>query len=109
MAAKEFETEIVQRVVVGPAPTGGALEMMYVSNGKIVGAGTHPSFTANTLVGIGGEWKLDDAGLVCSSMRIGSVPLPDRCQHWYKLADKYYVSDSDLDRSAKVLSRTIKQ
>ena len=109
MSAKEFESEIVQRVVVGPAPTGGELEIMYASNGKIVGAGRHPLFGANTLVGIGGEWKLDEQGRACSSMKIGGVPLPDRCQHWYKLADKYYVSDSDLDRSAKVLSRSIKQ
>ena len=109
MSAKEFETEIVQRVVVGPAPSGGELEMMYASNGSIAGAGTHPFFEANATVGIGGAWKIDDAGRTCSSMKIGGVPLPYRCQYWYKLADKYYVSDSDLDRSAKVLSRTIKQ
>ena len=81
---------------------------MYASNGKIAGSGRHPLFTGN-LVGIGGEWKLDEVGRACSSMRIAGVALPYRCQHWYKLADKYYVSDSDVDRSAKVLSRTIKQ
>jgi len=107
LSAKEFETEIVQRVVVGPAPTGGELEMMYVSNGSIVGSGRHPLFSYN-LTAIAGEWKLDEAGRACSSMRIGGLRLPERCQHWYKLGDKYYVSDSDLDRSAKVLSRTIK-
>ena len=109
MSAKEFEAEIVQRALLGPAPTGGELEMMYTSKGLIVGAGRHPNFEANTLVGIGGEWKLDEAGRACSSMRIGGVPLPYRCQYWYKLADKYYASDSDVDRSTKVLSRTIKQ
>jgi hypothetical protein len=109
MSAKEFETEIVQRVIVGPAPTGGELEMMFASNGSISGAGTHPSFEANRSVPIYGAWKLDDVGRACLSMRIGGLLLPERCQHWYKLADKYYVSHSDLDRSAKVLSRTIKQ
>ncbi len=81
--------------------------MMYVSNGSIVGSGRHPLFSYN-LTAIAGEWKLDEAGRACSSMRIGGLRLPERCQHWYKLGDKYYVSDSDLDRSAKVLSRTIK-
>ena len=35
--------------------------------------------------------------------------LPPRCQFWFKLGDTYFLSDSDTDRSAKVLSRTIKQ
>lgn len=109
MSAKEFETEIVQRVVVGPAPTGGELEMMYASNGKIAGIGKNPVFTINAPAQMGGEWKFDEVGRTCSSMRFGGILFPYRCQHWYKLADKYYVSDSDLDRSAKVLSRTIKQ
>ena len=108
MSAKEFETEIVQRVLVGPSPTGGEFEMMYATNGRIAGTGKHPLFSAS-FAGMGGDWKLDEAGQVCSSMRVAGVPLPYRCQYWYKLADKYYVSDSDLDRSAKVLSRTIKQ
>jgi hypothetical protein len=106
MSAKEFETEIVQRVVVGPAPTVGELELMYASNGQIAGRGKHPGLPVGITVSLGtGEWKLDDAGRVCS----GWGSLPNRCQYWYKLADKYYVSDSDLDRSAKVLSRTIQQ
>ena len=108
LSAKEFETEIVQRVVVGPSPTGGELEIMYASKGTIAGAGKHPQLTIN-FMRIGGEWKLDEAERACSKMHIGGFTLPYRCQHWFKLADKYYVSDSDLDRSAKVLSRTIKQ
>src|SRR5512132_854322 len=69
MSAKEFETEIVQRTVVGPSPTGGALEMMYASNGSIAGSGRHPLFSGN-LASIGGEWKLDEAGRACSRMKI---------------------------------------
>ena len=109
MSAKEFEAEIVQRVVVGPAPTGGALEIVYTSQGTIVGNGMHPLFTANSNVPVGGEWKLDEVGRSCATMKIGGIPLPPRCQYWYKVGDKYYVSDSDVDRSAKVLSRTIKR
>ncbi len=39
----------------------------------------------------------------------GMAYLPPRCQYWFKLGDKYFLSDSDSDRSAKVLSRTVKQ
>ena len=38
-----------------------------------------------------------------------SVLLPKRCQYWFKLGTQYFFADSDTDRSAKVLSRTIKQ
>jgi hypothetical protein len=105
MSAKEFETEIVQRIVVGPAPAGGELEVMYASSGSIVGTGKHPILSIPT--SIHGEWKFDDVGRACSSYRSGGILFPYRCQYWYKLADKYYVSDSEVDRSAKVLSRTI--
>jgi hypothetical protein len=109
ISAKDFETEIVQRIVVGPGPTGGELELMYTSKGTVEGSGRHPMFAYVNYAAVRGEWKLDEAGRACLSMLIASIPLPSRCQYWYKLGDKYYVSDSDVDRSAKVLSRTIKR
>ena len=50
-------------------------------------------------------------------MRIGpegggstsGTSLPSNCMDWFKSGDTYFISDSDDDRSAKVLSRTIKQ
>jgi hypothetical protein len=42
-------------------------------------------------------------------MLIGRVALPARCQYWYSLDGRYYQSDSDFDRSARVLLRTIKR
>ena len=47
--------------------------------------------------------------LVGGTASTPSVALPMRCQYWFKLDDKYFFADSDPDRSAKVLSRTIKQ
>ena len=66
---------------------------------------------------ISGEWTIDDKGRVCTSMRVGGAMgaamavtmLPPRCQTWFKLADQYYLSDSDSDRQARVLRRTLKQ
>jgi len=108
MSPADFEAQIVQRVLVGPSPSGGELEIMYASNGTVQGTGRHPTFSGIPVAGIGGEWKIENER-ACSSMRIGGIPLPYRCQIWFKLGDKYFVSDSDTDRSAKVLSRTIKQ
>ena len=35
--------------------------------------------------------------------------LPFRCQFWFKYKEQYFLSDSDTDRQARVLVRTIKQ
>lgn len=117
---EEFIQELVQRVIVGPTPTGGMLEVIYLHDGTLQGVGTQPNITSRmtTLVGVSGEWQIDDKGRICTTMRIGTssggpggspLVLPPRCQYWFKLEGKYLLSDSNTDRSAKVLSRTIKQ
>jgi hypothetical protein len=112
LSAEEFRQELVQRVMVGRTPSGGGnLEIMYANNGVIQGLGSQPPFM-NTPQSIRGEWKIDDSGKICTSMSIGSGPgiiLPPRCQFWFKYGEQYFVSDSDSDRSARVLSRTVKQ
>jgi hypothetical protein len=120
LSADEFRQELVQRVLVGPTPTGGNLEMMYAANGSVEGWGAANPTATYTAAGVGlrGEWTLDGAGRTCTSLRIGGVgsypggtstPLPPRCQFWFKYKEQYFLSDSDTDRSARVLSRTIKQ
>jgi hypothetical protein len=37
-----------------------------------------------------------------------SATLPRRCQYWFKVGDRYFLSDSDTDRQARVFARTIK-
>jgi len=113
----QFKEELVQRVMSGPTPSGGKLEIVYTADGRLQGSGTQAS-TASSVVPwapISGDWSDDDKGRICTSMRVGvtsagsSVLLPKRCQYWYKLGMEYYFADSDTDRSAKVLSRAIKQ
>ena len=109
LSAEEFRQEVVQRLIVGPTLSGGSLEVMYANNGVIQGRGTHPLFTGRPLDPISGEWKIDGTGKICTSMRIGDTPLPYRCQFWFKHDEQYFFSDSDSDRSARVLRRTVKQ
>jgi hypothetical protein len=119
LSAAEFKDELVQRVMMGPTPTGGRMEVMYVSNGTLQGVGSQPNVvsTMPPWAPVAGEWQADDKNRICTSMRVGLGPsgttgmliLPARCQYWFKLGDAYFFADSDTDRSAKVLSRTIKQ
>ena len=109
----EFKEEVVQRVIVGPTPSGhGNLELMYVNNGEIQGLGVYPP-TFGSPQPIRGEWTTDDNGRVCTSMQIGNAAplliLPRRCQFWFKYGEQYFYSDSDSDRHARVLLRTVKQ
>jgi hypothetical protein len=121
LSVEEFQKELVQRLIVGPSPTRGTLELIYGSNGVVQGIGT-PAPNAPTVARetqILGQWTIGENGTVCTSMRISSQPggslgmtggyFPPRCQFWFKLGDMYFLSDSDTDRSMKVLSRTLKQ
>ena len=117
LSAEEFRRDIVQRSIVGPTPAGATIELMYVANGSIVGMGNMVAAQSQiTSTSFGGEWTIDDAGRICASLRTSgsgstfggsSAVLPPRCQTWFKLGDAYFISDSDSDRRAKVLRRTI--
>jgi hypothetical protein len=75
----------------------------------IRGIATHAYLRGPAPFDIYGEWKVDESGNICSSMRIGSVVLAPRCQVWFKHGEQYFLSDSDTDRRARVLLRTVKQ
>jgi hypothetical protein len=113
ISAEEFKRDVVQRILTGPTPTGGSLELMYMTDGMVQGRGTlSPSpLTAPQLAG---EWTVDEVQRVCTAMRIGGIGggvaptnLPARCQVWFKLGDAYFIADSDTDRRAKVLRREV--
>ncbi len=117
LTVEEFKEQVVQRMIVGPTATGARLEVMYTANGMVQGTGgMAPSQIA--LAEVSGDWTMGDNGRICTSMRIGGaggaggqsgVILPPRCQFWFKLADQYYLSDSDSDRRTRVLRRTLKR
>jgi hypothetical protein len=109
LSPEEFREEVVQRVIVGRTAGGGNLELMYANDGRIVGRGTDPLFTGIPVSGIAGDWKVDESGKICTSMRIGNTALPPRCQFWFKYGDEYFIADSDTDRYVLVIRRTLKQ
>lgn len=118
LSAQDFEEQLVQRMLIGPSATGLPLEMIYTTQGSVVGSGTSPSGLGATR--FSGQWRIDASGKVCATMTVGGVPggggpgpgsviLPERCQSWYKLGERYFLADSDTDRSIRVLVRTLKQ
>ena len=116
LSPEAFKEEVVQRVIVGLTGAGGEIEVMYASTGVIQGIGSYQQLAPVHIVGVSGEWMLDDNGRVCTAMRVAGgggtasgVMLPARCQFWFKYKGDYFISDSDSDRSVRVLRRTLKQ
>ena len=113
LSAEEFRQEVVQRTIVGAATIGGRMEVMYASSGVIKGLSSiytgSPASVAQGAGQIDGVWNIDDSGRTCTSMVIGRTFLPLRCQFWFKYKEDYFAADSDSDRNARVLRRTVKQ
>jgi len=117
LSSDEFKDQVTQRIIEGPIASGGSVVLMYATTGQIQGRATFALAVRD--FPITGEWSLDDHGRVCAALRADvpnttagpntSVNLPRRCQPWFKLGDAYFISDSDSDRQAKVLKRTVKQ
>ena len=112
LSAEEFRQKLVGRVIAGPTQTGNTLELVYISDGVIRGAGFGTFFGTGAgggrSVAVEGTWTIDERERICASMRMGEVVLPSRCQSWFIYGDQYFISDSDSDRSARVLARTLK-
>lgn len=127
MSPPQFKEQVVQRQFVGRLPSGAMVELMYTSSGTVAGSLRHggggQSVGGESNFGhavgasqnwpVTGEWTIDDSERICATLVInfaqGASILPKRCQFWFKVGDKYYESDSDEDRSAKVLVRALKQ
>ena len=114
ISPEEFRQQVVQRTIVGAAPSGARMELIYAASGVIGGRAELSQAVitatgANVIAPIDGVWTIDDSGRICTSITIQSLFLPFRCQYWFKYKDDYFVADSDSDRGAKVLRRTVKQ
>jgi hypothetical protein len=107
LSAEEFQRELVGRTVAGPISDVSEVELVYMVNGRVLGSGQGRG-TRLIMGPVEGSWTVGETGSICSTMTVGMVVMPKRCQFWFKLGDAYFISDSDSDRSARVLRRTVK-
>jgi hypothetical protein len=134
LSGDEFKRDVVGKVMrgTGTTPVGatttstgtGTVELVYLSAGGIRGSaqmgvlgnplagpsrggGAGPGGGAS--FGLEGSWSIDERERVCTSMRMGAVVLAPRCQYWYAYENKYFLSDSDSDRSARLTSYQTQQ
>ncbi|HVE49970.1 MAG TPA: hypothetical protein VNG69_10180 [Casimicrobiaceae bacterium] len=117
LSVQQFRDEVVQRVIAGPSATGGTMEVLYDTDGRVTGIGTfrmgsHGAGTARTAATMEGGWKADEEDRICTALRVvgparAGSDLPPRCQFWFKLGEDFFFADSDSDRYAKVLRRKV--
>jgi hypothetical protein len=109
LSAEEFRRDLVGRPLAGLMPGDREVEIVYTINGDLHGSvfsrrQVYQSFTVD------GSWTTGESETICTSWHFettrGGFIFPKRCQFWFKLGDKYFVSDSDSDRSMPVLRRT---
>jgi hypothetical protein len=114
VSAEEFQKEVVQLPLYGPLDSGVNMEMVYTSSGALEGAGAPGRFgyVAETFQ-VRGTWKIGDKDAVCAALVLEGPTIranyPPRCRFWFKLDDRYYVSDSASDRRARVLVRSVRR
>ena len=108
LSPAEFEQAVVGQPIAGTTPAGTRLELMYIRDGRIVGAG-FASVTGGAVGGaqsyaINGNWSADDSRRICTRIR---VDLPAQCQFWFRKGEIFFLTDSDWDRESKVTRRSM--
>jgi hypothetical protein len=108
LSPQRFEEEVVQRTLRGRIDTGMLVEVLYASSGQLQGIGL--AGPAEWSVQVLGSWSTGDNGTICTRMTLDGptirAMLPRRCEFWFKLDDRYFVSSSDSDARARVAVRT---
>jgi hypothetical protein len=109
ITADDFRRDLVGTSVSGLTATGHQIDLIYLDGGTVRGAGRVTIYqgAAGGGYAVEGAWTIDELDRVCVSMRYGNAVLPTRCQFWFKDDQAYFLSDSDSDRSARVLRRTV--
>lgn len=114
LGAERFRKEIVQRTVLGPLEPGVTAEVVYSPQGTIEGAGAGGAFSysAEWAVQVRGTWSVGDNDSICVTFVLDGPTIRAnfrrRCQFWFSLNDRYFVSEATSDRAARLLPRTVR-
>lgn len=98
--------------ISGPRQGGGTTQADYKADGTYSGAyqGGAGAMGAAKGGGFFGKWTVDDSGKLCTKGSGGSGKATAGCAYFFRAGDQLYVAiESDSDRSAVVLKRTVKR
>ena len=94
----------------GPTKAGGTFQADFKTDGTFTGSFQSPQGKGG---GMFGAWAVDETGKVCTeftnSRSEGTTGKLSNCAFWYKKDSDYFISDSDSDRSAALLRRSVKK
>jgi hypothetical protein len=90
----------------GPTKGGGQIVASYKADGSLAGVVRNPQGGGSG--NLSGTWTVDDTGKLCASFSVGGRRTTD-CAFVFKGTIDYYVCESDSDKAAPVLKRTLKR
>jgi hypothetical protein len=106
LAKEDVTAAIVGSRVGGPTKFGGRTEIGIKADGSLSGYLRTPDGRDAGLIG---TWTVDDSGRMCSdsTAKFQTIQKIKGCMFFYSVSDRYYISESDSDRNARLLVRTI--
>ena len=107
LSAEEFKSLVSGATISGTTLTGFDFSTKYSPDGTHSGSAQNMQGSS----GISGTWKIDDSGKLCGQTQStrSNTPAPSVCAFWFKVADRYFTSPSDADRSASIAPRAVKR
>lgn len=86
--------------MAGISANGSSFHSVYKTDGTVFGSYQHTSGQSS---GTRGTWKIDDSGRVCSEIITFAWNTKNSyCRFVYRLADKYFLIESDADKASAV-------
>ena len=117
LSVEDFRRDLVGRQISGLGSGGSNLQVVYLADGRIHGVGMNSMMgggqggAPNAQYDVRGSWSTEPPDRICASFVVQistrTVMLPPRCQYWFKHKEQYFLSDSDSDRSMRVLRRAV--
>jgi hypothetical protein len=110
LSGAEVTTAVAGANMSGVNKTGNTFQADFKPDGSY-GGSVQSARGRQKTGGLTGTWKVDGEGRFCTEFTSSRGPTGHAeggtCVYLFKAGDTYFVSDSDTDRSAQVLKRTI--
>ena len=112
LSKQEVLATITGATLSGPRQAGGTTEIEYKADGTYSGSyqGAAGARGAARGGGFFGKWTVADDGKACNEGSGGSGKAIANCHYYFRSGDKLYaVVESESDRSAVALERSVKR
>jgi hypothetical protein len=110
LSKDEVKSALSGAHVSGLSTIGGTVDYDFKADGSYSGSGQG---SRGLLWGLVGTWTVEDSGQLCTEYRLagrsGAGGKETYCHFYFIVSDQHYLSESESDRNARILKRTVKK